>query len=160
MEILALSSSTLAPSPRYAQIERRRAASASVPHSRSRSCLGAQDRPYRPPFLIRLQAPLSRMAPVPQHVQNRPENVPWVPSRCSWTQTSLGLPTAYSRFLDADSPGKRTPAVILWQCGSHVVGPLHLQSCFRVTFERHGIEGWLVPPFQRGVMWSTFVVKR
>ena len=88
MEILALSSSTLAQSPRYAQIERRRAASASVPHSRSRSCLGAQDRPYRPPFLIRLQAPLSRMASVPQHVQNRPENVPWVPSRCSWTQTS------------------------------------------------------------------------
>ena len=137
MEILALSSSTLAQSPRYAQIERRRAASASVPHSRSRSCLGAQDRPYRPPFLIRLQTPLSRMAPVPQDVQNRPENVPWVPSRCSWTQTSLGLPTTYSRFLDGGKESRQVRDLHLSFCGSVALmswTPFIFKVGFQVTF--------------------------
>lgn len=96
---------------------------------------------------------------MPPHVQNRPENVPWVPSRCSWTQTSLGLPTAYSRFLDAGSESRQIRELRLSFCGG--VALMSWARCiFKVVFhERHGIEGWL-PPFQRGVMWSTFVVKR
>ena len=141
MEILALSSSTLAQSPRYAQIERRRAASASVPHSRSRSCLGAQDRPYRPPFLIRCKPHFLGWPPCPSMCRIALRTFPGC---------LLGVPGPKPHEvyppLTADSwtQTRQIRALRLSFCGS--VALMLWARCifkvdFQVTFERHGIEG-------------------